>query len=317
MHINTAVVAKDEYYQQQLQLLLGVFHTYNKFDPLIFHIWMNILRRSPVTALVFNSYPANPNAMQNILIQALYYGHTMKKIHFLELKSWYSHIYHKSSLDLYLDTYRKNGHTTTIDALWAGIPTIVLGGQEYSSRRSTESILNYGGENNYGIVYSLKEYEDLVVKLTATEVGRRRLGAWRKYTEHARYSNYQPQYQQQQHELQQQSQQQEQSQPPLAQKQEQQHKQSPQSQQRSLSKTSLFNPQYFATSFLRSMQTMVEAVSIQENVLEGVTQICNRNQKVCSFNNITSSSCSCSGCTGSSSSNSNIHTKYHIFIPNN
>ena len=64
------------------------------------------------------------------------------------------------------------------------------------------------------------------------------------------------------------------------------------------------------------MQTMVEAVSIQENVLEGVTQICNINQKGCSLNNITSSSCSCSGCTGSGSI-SNIHTKYHIFIPYN
>ena len=38
--------------------------------------------------------------------------------------------------DIMLDTFTCNGHTTTSDALWAGVPVITLQGQHFCSRVS-------------------------------------------------------------------------------------------------------------------------------------------------------------------------------------
>jgi hypothetical protein len=73
-----------------------------------------------------------------------------------------------------------------VDAAWAGLPTVALGAQATAGRRSAESVLRYSARNEHGVVYSLKEYEDLVVGLTFTLRGRKRLSAWRQYTERAR-----------------------------------------------------------------------------------------------------------------------------------
>lgn len=37
------------------------------------------------------------------------------------------HLHSKTALDLVLDTTAKNGHTTGLDAVWAGVPTVTLG----------------------------------------------------------------------------------------------------------------------------------------------------------------------------------------------
>jgi predicted O-linked N-acetylglucosamine transferase (SPINDLY family) len=39
---------------------------------------------------------------------------------FTDLEPWINHTHMKRSADLVLDTSLKNGHTTMIDALWAG-----------------------------------------------------------------------------------------------------------------------------------------------------------------------------------------------------
>jgi hypothetical protein len=43
-----------------------------------------------------------------------------------EIRSpWIHHTLHKSRADLVLDTAVKNGHTSTVDALWAGLLPIL------------------------------------------------------------------------------------------------------------------------------------------------------------------------------------------------
>jgi predicted O-linked N-acetylglucosamine transferase (SPINDLY family) len=40
---------------------------------------------------------------------------------------WLDHLYTKTALDFMLDTSSKNGHTTGLDAVWAGVPTMSIG----------------------------------------------------------------------------------------------------------------------------------------------------------------------------------------------
>ena len=65
--------------------------------------------------------------------------------------------------DLCLDTRIYNGHTTTSDALWAGVPVITLKGGHFASRVSA-SILTAVGLPEL-IKNELWEYESLAVEL--------------------------------------------------------------------------------------------------------------------------------------------------------
>lgn len=77
-----------------------------------------------------------------------------------------------------------------MDVAWGGVPFIALGGQNKAIQRSSESIA-YSHRNEFGIVYSLKEYEDIVVALIKTKQGRMRLDKWKHYSNKIRlYSNF-------------------------------------------------------------------------------------------------------------------------------
>jgi protein O-GlcNAc transferase len=70
--------------------------------------------------------------------------------------------------DLALDTRIVNGHTTTSDALWAGVPVITLQGGHFASRVSS-SVLSAIGLPEL-ITHSVEEYETLAVKLANNPV---------------------------------------------------------------------------------------------------------------------------------------------------
>jgi len=67
---------------------------------------------------------------------------------------------------LALDTRIVNGHTTTSDALWAGVPVITLQGSHFASRVSS-SLLNSIGLSEL-ITHNLEEYEKLAIRLART-----------------------------------------------------------------------------------------------------------------------------------------------------
>eukprot|EP01035_Chromulina_nebulosa_P017203 gene17203-22723_t len=83
---------------------------------------------------------------------------------------WIDHIYKKTAIDLLFDTITKNGHTTGLDGIWAGVPVISLAGGRCMPQRAGESIA-IGMNNEIGLVYSLKEYEDLIDKLSQVPDG--------------------------------------------------------------------------------------------------------------------------------------------------
>ena len=65
--------------------------------------------------------------------------------------------------DLCLDTLPYNGHTTTSDALWAGVPVLTCIGKTFAGKVSA-SLLTASNMNEL-ITNDLKEYEDLAVEL--------------------------------------------------------------------------------------------------------------------------------------------------------
>ena len=141
-----------------------VFCSFNqpyKIDPVLFGIWMRILRQVPEAVLWL--IVENKIAEDNLRREAEARGVQSERLIFAKRLPKDEHLSRLKFADLALDTRIYNGHTTTSDALWAGVPVITLQGSHFASRVSS-SILSAIGIPDL-ITYSLEEYEALAIRL--------------------------------------------------------------------------------------------------------------------------------------------------------
>ena len=141
-----------------------VFCSFNgpyKIDPVMFDVWMEILRKVPDSILWLLS--GNNIAEKNLRREAEARGIQSERLVFADMLPKDEHLSRLRFADLALDTRIVTGHTTTSDALWAGVPVITLQGGHFASRVSS-SVLSAIGLPEL-ITHSLEEYEALAVQL--------------------------------------------------------------------------------------------------------------------------------------------------------
>ena len=146
-----------------------VFCSFNqsyKIDPVIFDVWMKILKQVPESVLWLLS--GNKTAEENLRREAEARGVRSDRIIFAKALPKDEHLARLKLADLALDTRIVNGHTTTSDALWVGIPVITLQGNHFASRVAS-SILSAIGLPDL-ITHSLESYEALAVRLAKNTV---------------------------------------------------------------------------------------------------------------------------------------------------
>eukprot|EP00948_MAST-09A_sp_MAST-9A-sp1_P004176 g4176.t1 len=147
------------------------FNAIDKMEPTIFGVWMSILRRSPTNAILWllrPKLPAGFQAMQNLRLEALHHGVNPSRIHFAPRVPKFEHLKRFTAAHLFLDTAIYNGHTTTSDALWQGVPIVTICGQTFQSRVASSLLRSVDMEEL--ITYSYKEYEDLAVRLASEQL---------------------------------------------------------------------------------------------------------------------------------------------------
>jgi predicted O-linked N-acetylglucosamine transferase (SPINDLY family) len=86
---------------------------------------------------------------------------------------------HRANLqiaDVVLDTYPYNGATTTLEALWMGIPLVTQAGQQFTARYSYSFLTNAGVSE--GIAWSSEDYVNWGVRY-GTDARLRRQVAWK------------------------------------------------------------------------------------------------------------------------------------------
>jgi len=132
-----------------------------KFNPLIFDIWMRILKEVDQSVLFLNAN--NEVTQNNLKKEALNRNVDPTRLIFGE-KLNYSHFLERLNLmDLFLDTYPFNGHSTACDVLWAGLPILTICGDHYASR-GCSSLLSAVKLDSL-ITYNIKDYENLAINL--------------------------------------------------------------------------------------------------------------------------------------------------------
>ncbi len=137
------------------------FNAHYKIEPVIFGAWMRILEQVPGSVLWL--LRGSAGFRLNIRREAEKRGVDADRLIFAAKLPKNRHLARLRLADLALDTRTVNGHTTTSDALWAGVPVITLQGSHFASRVSSSLLFAIGLPEL--VAYRLDDYESIAVNL--------------------------------------------------------------------------------------------------------------------------------------------------------
>ncbi|MGV1751129.1 O-linked N-acetylglucosamine transferase, SPINDLY family protein [Agrobacterium sp. CG674] len=135
------------------------FNANRKITPKTIDIWGRILKRTPnsVIWILHNSQ----DSKKNILAKFLEMNIPAKRVFFMGKLEFELHLNRITVADLGLDTFPVNGHTTTSEQLWSGLPVLTMRGTNFASRVS-ESLLHAIGAPEL-IAEDEEAYADMAV----------------------------------------------------------------------------------------------------------------------------------------------------------
>src|SRR6267378_3389187 len=152
-----------------------------KITPEVFDVWMRLLQRVEDSVLWLSL--DNPAVETNLRREAQIRGVDPARLIFAPFVKRIEEHYARYRLaDLYLDT-AYNGHVTTTDALWAGLPVLTRAGGSFAGRVAG-SLLRAVGLPEL-VTHDLGEYEAMALKLAGD---RRLLESLRARLEESKHS---------------------------------------------------------------------------------------------------------------------------------
>jgi predicted O-linked N-acetylglucosamine transferase (SPINDLY family) len=161
-------------------VVLCCFNQPYKIDAAVFDCWLSVMARVPDAVLWLQEKNATVTA--NLCREAGKRGIDPKRLVFSEPLAKDLHLARLKLADLCLDTRIYNGHTTTADALWMGVPVVTLLGAHFASRVSA-SILSALGMTEL-ITQTMNDYHNLTLNLAADSDALRRIREKIAYNRH-------------------------------------------------------------------------------------------------------------------------------------
>lgn len=143
------------------KIVFCCFNREYKIEPRIFSIWMEILKQVENSVLWLLS--VSPHAERNLQNHAKKHGVSPERLVFAKALPKNEHLARHSLADLVLDTRLYTGHTSTSDALFAGVPVLALTGKHFASRVSQSLLQAIGLEDL--ICPTLGEYQARAIDL--------------------------------------------------------------------------------------------------------------------------------------------------------
>jgi predicted O-linked N-acetylglucosamine transferase (SPINDLY family) len=137
------------------------FNNNYKITPTTFDGWMRILQHVPKSVLWLLG--DNPQAIENLRKEAQQRGIDTNRLVFAPRMPLTEHLARHRAADLFIDTLPCNAHTTTSDALWAGLPVLTCMGESFAARVAA-SLLN-AIELPELITTTQVDYEKLAIEL--------------------------------------------------------------------------------------------------------------------------------------------------------
>jgi predicted O-linked N-acetylglucosamine transferase (SPINDLY family) len=128
----------------QNKFVFGCFNNSYKITPQIFNCWMEILKKTKNSILWL--LQSDNLGQKNLIKEAKNKGINENRIIFAKRVSVEEHLKRISFMDLFLDTYPYNAHTTASEALRMKVPVLTLEGSSFASRVASSLLYNVGLE---------------------------------------------------------------------------------------------------------------------------------------------------------------------------
>ena len=145
-HLADAHIEKEIPFTRNAAITFGSMNNTYKLSPELISVWAEILKEVPNAKLVLN----HPNMSQldtreNILFVFKENGVDLKRIEMIwDPHPEGSHLLYYNDFDIVLDSFPVTGGTSTIEAVWMGVPVISLVGEIYPHRLSYSILKNIG-----------------------------------------------------------------------------------------------------------------------------------------------------------------------------
>lgn len=166
LEISTENITKQSEGLPEDKFIFCSFNQTYKIEPVMFDVWMNILKRVPDSVLWLykgSIYPDDFVAAENLKNQAQKRGVDAGRLIFAEGIAIDKHLKRIGLADLALDTRLYNGGTVTSQTLWAGTPVLTLEGWHFPSRMASSILQNIGLPEL--VKKTAEEYEDFAVHI--------------------------------------------------------------------------------------------------------------------------------------------------------
>lgn len=113
-------------------VVYNCFNQFYKITPAVADAWAAILKNVPQSVLWLAAW--NTIGATSLRQEMANRGIESNRLVFAPLVSSAQNHARMQAADLYLDTWPYNGHTTTSESLWSGVPTLTLSGSTFASR---------------------------------------------------------------------------------------------------------------------------------------------------------------------------------------
>jgi protein O-GlcNAc transferase len=152
-------------------VVFGSFNALSKLSPATIRVWRELLAAVHGSQLLLKCIGIVPAWWRRVLADA---GIDLSRVQFLpESGSIAEHLALYAQMDVALDPFPYNGTTTTLEALWMGVPVITLAGDRHAARVGA-SLLTAIGRPEW-IAQSEEEYVRRAVQLAGDGALRRQL----------------------------------------------------------------------------------------------------------------------------------------------
>ncbi len=162
--IANAPISRKDFKLPEKGFVFTCFNNNSKITPNEFDIWMRLLKEIKGSVLWLKK--TNTLALENLYIEAEKRNVDPKRLIFAEKVSFDLHLARLSLGDLGLDTFNFNGHKTTCDSLYAGLPTLTKLGENFAARVSSSLLTSMGMKEL--ITYNENQYEETALRIASS-----------------------------------------------------------------------------------------------------------------------------------------------------
>lgn len=124
------------------RVTFGSLNNYCKVQEGVLALWAQVLLAVPDSRLLLRCPPGQTRARTlEVLGRA---GVGAERVEWFERASRAAYLAAYQDIDISLDTFPYNGHTTSLDSFWMGVPVITLAGQTAVGRAGLSQAINLG-----------------------------------------------------------------------------------------------------------------------------------------------------------------------------